>query len=389
MALEDERSITFYALKISQPIGDFYIGSMSAEDLFRISYFDVRGLRERDGISEYLGIQRVLNGKRVSEISRYVNTTDATFPTAVILSVDERTVEVAEVECRSGPTLYELKLRNVPNPEDGEEPILFRQIARVLDGQHRIAGLAEVGDRSFDINVALFIGLDIALQASVFSVVNLAQTKVNSSLVYDLFAYDKARSPEKTAHELAVALDGAPGSPLFEKIKRLGTATEGRFGETLSQATFVRSVVPYLSEDVLLDREIGKKSGKWPAPNYAQMQRMIFRTFFINNKDVDIAEILWRYFAAVEQRWPESWAWTGSRRMLNKTNGFQGLMRFLRPAYRSITAPGGKPSQAQFFDVLSRSHIEEAEFTTEVFRPGSSGASALYHRLCAETGLEG
>lgn len=387
--LEDSRQINFPALKITQPIGEFFIGSLSADDLFRIAYFDIRGLRPIDGIEQYLGFQRTLNEKRVEEIRRYVNTTDATFPSAVILAIDERCVEARELHCDDpdmiNTSLFVLKLKNIPEPEEGDDPVLFRQIARVLDGQHRIAGLEGLKDRKFDVNIALFIGLDLPTQASVFSIVNLAQTKVNPSLVYDLFSYDKARSPEKTAHELAVALDSAQKSPFYKRIKRLGTATEGRFGETLSQATFVRALLPYLSDDIMTDREIGKKGGRWPIPNNEQARRMIFRLPFVQDHDVDIGEVLWNYFAAIADRWPESWAWTGNGRILNRTTGLQGFMRFLGPAFRSIASPGGKPTKEQFQKIFLKVDIPEDQFTSDVFKPGSSGSSALYNRLLAET----
>jgi DGQHR domain-containing protein len=389
MEREDLRQVIFPAMRIKQPIGEFFVGAMRANDLFRIANFDVRGLREHDGFAQYLGIQRSLNEKRVEEIKRYVNTMEATFPTAVILAVDERCAEIRELKCEdpdmSRTSLCVLRLRNIPDPEDGDEPVLFRQVARVLDGQHRIASLSDLDGKDFDVNVALFIGLDISTQASVFSVVNLAQTKVNASLVYDLFAYDKARSPEKTGHELAVALDATPDSPFFERIKRLGVATQGRFGETLSQATFVRSLLPYLTSDVLIDREIGKKGGRWPKPNFPEARSMIFRLFFVEGRDLDIAEVLWNYFSAVEDRWPESWNWLGTGRILNKTTGFQALMRFLGPAYRAIVGPGGKPTKAQFMAIFEGSKLKDGDFTSEVFKPGSSGVSTLFNRLVEET----
>ncbi len=220
-----------------------------------------------------------------------------------------------------------------------------------------------------------------------FSVVNLAQTKVNTSLVYDLFAYDKARSPEKTAHELAVAMDSTAGSPFYKRIKRLGVATEGRFGETLSQATFVRALLPHLTDDVMLDRDIGRRSGNWPAADHAAMKKMIFRKFFVEGRDLDIAEVIWNYFEAVRDRWQESWDWTGNGRILNKTSGFEALMKFLKPAYKSITGPGGKPTKAQFSAVFERTSLTDGDFTTDTFKPGSSGSAALFHRLLADTGL--
>ncbi len=54
----------------------------------------------------------------------------------------------------------------------------------------------------------------MAQQANIFSTVNLSQTKVNRSLAYDLFALAASRSPQKTCHDIAVALDRGKNSPL-------------------------------------------------------------------------------------------------------------------------------------------------------------------------------
>lgn len=72
-------------MEVSQPIGTFYIGVMNSDDLLRISFADIRHL-DRD-LDNYLGIQRKLSKKRVGELQKYVNTIDATFPTAVILAI--------------------------------------------------------------------------------------------------------------------------------------------------------------------------------------------------------------------------------------------------------------------------------------------------------------
>jgi hypothetical protein len=52
-------------------------------------------------------------------------------------------------------------------------------------------------------------------------------------------------------------------SPFKNRIKRLGVATDGRFGETLSQATVVKGILPYISDDPLEDRDRGKRFGFW------------------------------------------------------------------------------------------------------------------------------
>jgi DGQHR domain-containing protein len=228
-------------MKITQPIGEFYVGAMKAKDLVEIAWFDIRQLDRRQGnVDSYLGIQRRLNEARVKELAQYVNTVDATFPTAVILAVDEVCASASPLDCSpaTGGNFYQLTLSNRPGEFDDSETVLFREIARVIDGQHRIAGLKDYTGEAdaFQINVAVFVGADIADQANIFSTVNLAQTKVNRSLVYDLFEYAQSRSPEKTCHDVAILLDREKGSPFSLRIKRLGTATEGRSAETLGQS---------------------------------------------------------------------------------------------------------------------------------------------------------
>ena len=211
---EDRRSIAFLCIKVSQPIGTFYIASINYRDLCAITLFDVRRIVSEREVETYLGIQRPLITRRVEEIKKYVNTVDATFPTAVIVAVDGKCANYNE-KTRS------MTLSNYVDVAKDEEPILFRQIARVLDGQHRLEGLNKgYKDSLFEINVAIFISIDIAEQANIFSTVNLAQTKVNKSLAYDLFALARSRSPQKSCHNIAVALDQNVKSPFYKKIKR-------------------------------------------------------------------------------------------------------------------------------------------------------------------------
>lgn len=68
--------------------------------------------------------------------------------------------------------------------------------------------------------------------------------------------------------------------------------------------------------------------------------------------------------------------------MLNKTNGYNALMRFLRELYHEINPEAlSVIKEEQFLQYLERLQIEQEIFTVENFRPGSSGASDLYRRL--------
>ena len=171
----------------------------------------------------------------------------------------------------------------------------------------------------------------------IFSKVNLAQTKVNKSLVYDLFALDRDRSPEKTAHEIAVNLNDMPESPFYEKIKRLGSATDGVLGETLSQATIVKGLLPLITKDALTDRDIGRRSGFWPDRGQQDFEKRIFYPAFRDDRDGEILANILNYFNAAKNRWPIAWEFAGRGAVLPKTNGFNALIRFLRDAYLFIT----------------------------------------------------
>jgi DGQHR domain-containing protein len=217
--------------------------------------------------------------------------------------------------------------------------------------------------------------------------VNLTQTKVNKSLVYDLFDLAKTRSPQKTCHNIAVALDQGKRSPFFQRIKRLGQATPGRKSETLTQATVVEGLIGYISKDVILDRDLYLK-GKLPGKATGKAEyELIFRNMFIEEHDLLILDVVWNYFTAVQERWPTAWAAAATGSIFSKTNGYRALMRLLRPIYLSLTNPGGVPSTQEFRTVLDRSVLEDAVFTVDNFPPGTSGEALMFNTLLNELNL--
>jgi DGQHR domain-containing protein len=296
--------------EIAQPVGTFYSCVLKAQLLLEICQFDFRQIKENNGIKEFMGIQRPLREDRVKEIRKYIATEDASFPTSIVISVDERCASFSgEGDDRR------LTLRPYSDPVDPEIQIPFRGLAKIIDGQHRLKAF-EGTPIDWDLPVNIFIGIDEGTQAMIFSKVNLAQTKVNKSIVYDLFSLDRDRSPEKTCHDIVVNLNGLPDSPFFERIKRLGSATEGVFGETLSQATVVRGILPYITNDPLTDRDIGRRIGVWPDRGATDFSKRIFYPFFKANEDAKILAVLMHFFGAVSEKWPVAWNHTGLGGML-------------------------------------------------------------------------
>lgn len=382
MIEEKTISIELPCIKITQPLGDFFIASINSKELCEITDFDVRRMIKERDIETYLGIQRPVNDKRVKEIGEYVNTLDACFPTSVILAIDG---SCASYDAEKG----KLTLSNYVEPERFEEKIHYRQIAKVLDGQHRIEGLKSYLQKSpFDINVSIFIDMDIENQAYIFSTVNLAQTKVNKSLVYDLYDLAKTRSPQKTCHNVAVGLDKHKDSPLFHRIKRLGVATQGRFNETITQATFVQSLMPYISSNPQKDRDVFLRKRLPELGKTIDLENLIFRQLFLQEKDLAIADIVWNYFDAIKQKWPDAWQLSTQGLMLNRTNGFKALMRFLKPAYLTCRMAEQIVTTEKFFELFEGISLKDADFNVEKFPPGTSGESTLFRELMTQSGLD-
>jgi DGQHR domain-containing protein len=367
-----------------QPIGEFFVGVIRVDELLRICKFDYRRMHYTGGYIDFLGIQRQLNESRVRDIAKYVNTIDASFPTSIVISIDEKCVSISETELTGFKIL---KISEYIDTESPELSISIDQAATIIDGQHRLKGLEEAGSFDFELTVSVFVGIDDATEASLFSIVNLAQTKVNKSLVYDLFALARSRSPEKTCHEIVVALDRLDDSPFHSRIKRLGVATEGRFGETLSQATIVKGLLPYISDDPLVDRDRGKRFGFWEPAMARDISKRIFYEFFRRGEDAKILANIINYFNAVKSRWPKAWENTGAGNIINRTNGFNGFIRFLRPAYLSITTTPEVVAQEIFRKIFERVNLRDDDFTSVRFIPGTGGSTKLYHTLMEESGV--
>jgi DGQHR domain-containing protein len=400
---EDPKSISFPCFEFEQPLGPLYVGVMNSRDLVNVTFFDIRKIAEDErALDTYLGIQRQLSDDRVKELQQFVNLKDASFPTGIILAV--------EMECASyDPATKTMTFSNYMDAENKEDRVFFRDIAKIIDGQHRIEGLkafkenkkdkapndSRAGEndqgeeqQKFELPVVIMLGMDIADQAYVFSTVNLAQTKVSPSLAYDLFAFAKSRSPQKTCHNIAVALDNLDNSPLHKRIKRLGVATQGRFNETLTQSTFIRALMPYLSENPVLDRDVVLRGMSLPLAKKDELQKLIFRNLFIEERDLEIFDIVRHYFEAIKERWPIAWTNLGQGNILNRTNGFRAFMRLLRPAYLFLTQPGSVPTKEQFLTIMRRIRLSDDQFTTVTFKPGSSGEALLFHTMLEQAELE-
>jgi DGQHR domain-containing protein len=367
--MADDGYIYFQCLEIRQPIGTLYVGSMNFNQVTHIAYADVRRIQDRD-VEKYIGIQRPLEDKRVRELRSYVRTVDSSFPTSVILAVKG---EDAEYDSQSG----------VMRITKGIE------VAKIIDGQHRIAGLLNYEGPPFQLNVTIFIDMDIEDQALLFATINLKQTKVNRSLAYDLFEFAASRSPQKTCHNIAKLLNGREGSPLRHRIKILGRATGKRL-ENLTQAAIVERLIKYISVNPMKDRDLIKRRDKlMRATAFDERDaRLVFRNMFLDNRDDDIALVLWNFLTAAAKRWPTAWNTKETGYILNRSTGFAALMRLLPDVYLDLGAVGSVPSVEAFGEYFGRVGLRDADFNKDVFIPGTGGETRLYSAFAVDMRLK-
>jgi len=367
--MADDEFIYFKCLEVQQPIGSFYLGSMPFNQVTYISYGDVRRIEERD-VERYIGIQRPLENTRVKELRGYVTNIDASFPTSVILAVEAKN---ALFDPQSGVMRLKKDI----------------EVAKIIDGQHRIAGLLNYRGPNFQLNVTIFVDMDIEDQAHLFATINLKQTKVNRSLAYDLFEFAKMRSPQKTCHTVAKVLDTKEGSPLYHRIKILGRAT-GRGLENITQAAVVERLIRYISPNPMKDRDdIRRQIPLTRAVRIQQTEKkLFFRNMFIDDHDDDILLVVWNFFAAVAGRWPNAWNTDLPGMILNKSTGFTALVRLMADIYLDIDKMGTVPSVETFRNYLDLSGATDDFFVKENFLPGTSGEAGLYKVLATELGLQ-
>lgn len=362
-------------IEVVQPVGTFYIASMDFRDVLSIAHADVRR-KDKGKLYEYMGIQREVKEGRRKEIASYCTTIDATFPTGIILSIDS-----LDENGEDNKNIYFNDNRLYIKKAE--------KVATILDGQHRLEGLQkainELENTPFQLNVVIFVDIEIDGQAQIFSVINKAQTKVNKSLVYDLYEFSKIRCPQKTAHDIACILNKKEESPFYKKIKILGKVDEANT-ETIAQATFVERVMKYISKDPMKDRDILNRKrffgkAKLTPANEIESRDMIFRNMFIEDADYKIVQIIYDFFCCVRDKWPSSWNENKDDNVLNKSTGIIALIRFLRDVY--VKALDEKiPFHDYCEKIFERIDIKDNAFSKSTYLPGTSGQQKLYKELC-------
>lgn len=354
-------------MELEQPIGKFYSGVINYKDLIRISFADTKNILVHE-LDRYLGIQRRISPNRVAELEKYINLPDSSFSTNIVLSISSE-------NALYNPKQKSLKIR------DG------REVARIIDGQHRIAGLEKCEHENFQLMITIFIDMDIENQALTYTTINLAQTQVNKALAHDLYEYAKLASPHKTAHTIARFLNSRENSPFEGRIKILGSAQESiKRKQTLTQKIVVEVLLELISGSIdlaNLDRDMIKSGERLKLDqNISGSASYFIRSLFIQRRDVDIARIIWNYFSAIKDRWPIAWKNFNPKNVLIRKTGFRAFIGIL-PKLLAEMDTDTIPFKENFSYALQGIPLVDKDFLKPIYQEENDGESSLMNAIGA------
>ncbi|MFT8355490.1 MAG: DGQHR domain-containing protein [Gluconobacter japonicus] len=226
--------ITVPFIEVNQHGKSFFLVNLPAAIVVEVSYAAVRGRDEEQG-----AVQRVLNTRRIASIRDFA-LSGGFFPNSIVMNW---------VRSESLSIDRDKKTLSI-TPHDYS--------AQLIDGQHRVAGLAAAMSSESDLNdidlpVAIYVGLTTKECADIFLAINTEQKPVHRSLVFDLYAIadDQIIDPAAArARDIANELS-EKSAPYYGMIKFPGEPPR-KGGVALS--TVVTTIKPLIEKNGVFDQ---------------------------------------------------------------------------------------------------------------------------------------
>lgn len=356
-------------IKINQNENIFFIGKIKVRDLANIATNKIRKSYDKRKLKGYFNeiddkitqeihqgkiwylkdlltdpnIQREQSKKRIKEIAEYLEKENTVFPNSIIINLSSVSPD------KESSDVIKVKRNYI---EFNESDV----VAMVIDGQHRLAGFNYVSNMmkkenlmdSFEVIVTIFIGLEVPQQAELFATINGKQKPVNKSILYDLSELTENEYTElMTTHLIVKWFNVDESSPWFAKIKMLGTG-EGN----ISQSAFIDGLLPLL-EDINLRKQSGK-----PVP--------IFRSLFLRQEEEEIIAILYNYFKAFKEVFPN--AWGDKKYILTKTTGLGAMLKLLPYFYYYLHSSNSEYKKEKYVNLIYK--IKGFDFSSKKYTGG-------------------
>ena len=373
------------AIKVVQPLGEFYISKIKAGDLLKISTSSVARY-DKDG--NLRGNQRPLNDKRLKAIANFIMSDEMSFPTSILIAAnidkDGRIIEDIghrwDVRQTSSPDIYNLII-----PDEVS--------SLVIDGQHRLNAFKYTDANCLDIELvcSIFVDLPNPYQAYLFATINGNQKRVDKSLALELFGFDvdnepqNTWSPEKLAVYITRRFNFTKESPLYQKIKLAPLFYEleemvNKDKWLLSTAAMVEGIMSLISSNPQKDRDLlaMKKNSIWSDKTRGVLPngKPVLRYLYLASKDDELYSVLEKYFLSVKTILWEN-ATNGS--VILKTIGISVLFDILK---NILEVDGIQESYDSYIN-----KIRDVNYSSHYFALSGGGKTKLRRILKFKLGL--
>ncbi|MEZ8776656.1 DGQHR domain-containing protein [Vibrio splendidus] len=365
-----EFPIKLPAIKVDQPLGEFYVVSLSARELLKVCYTIKAEILQDDEepssgylgaiVNRLVGNQRVRTSKRLNEIKRYTETVDASFPNSIILGAnyDQDGNLVTNINDRW--TVEELGngFYNLVIPTG-------KQLASIIDGQHRVFGFENSDAKDMSLLCSVFIDLPLPYHARIFTNINMNQKRVDKNLAYNLFQFDMDEgeptcwTPETLAVYFARVLAEDSNSPLKGMVK-LGLANT-KTDSSISMASLIDGILSLITSNPKNDRELMHTTSIKDGRNRKIIQSVKtnapLRELFIENKDKTLFNIISSFFESLSSN---LWEYD----IFKKTLGIHACFDFLKFVCKENAS--SQILDKVFFDELLK-QAQNVDFDNEFF----------------------
>lgn len=385
---------TLYAIKVSQPLCDFYITSMTASDLIKLSFSEQ--LQYHDDQGKLQGSQRKIDSKRLSEIGRFIDSVEMSFPSSIIIAanynedgqlVDDENIRW-DIE-QLGENLFKIII-----PTDAK-------LAAVIDGQHRLQGF---GNRyltnnerlNVELPVSIFFDLSNPYQAFLFATINGNQKKVDKSLALEQFGFNvedepqHSWTPEKLAVYFARKLNFKE-SPIKGHIKiapKISTQLHKQIFNSeaewsVSTATVVDGILNLITNNAKRDRVEMAQENIWGKRSRSMVDKFKsdkspLREEYINKQDNFIFEAVYNFLQATKKT---VWKVYDPKSYIFKTVGIQALFDLLK----RILEKNKTTNEDEFIKYLDQSN--KYNFSSSSIQASGIGRKDIRNALLLSSGL--
>lgn len=400
--------ITVPALRISQPMGEFFAVSLSAELLLEVCFSD-RMKAEKTLIGYQLsGTQRDKKDNRLQQIAEYIDREDSAFPNAIILAANFHTsgftvdeyLELNENDDSSPET--KAKLANarwvITETKDNSGNAHYyvtipsnEKLAAIIDGQHRLFGFTSNYLKNEDrlkmqLLCSIYLDLPKAYQADLFATINSTQKPVDKSLTYELYGYNisEEKSENWTPDKLAVfftrKLATLNESPLKGKIKIApktdealsAILEEGKW--SISTAVVVEGIMKLFSSNPTRDSNylLSHRNSKREILKYSQRRdNSILRNYYLTGNDSFIYTIVLNYLNSCEIIF---WKNAVNNSFIIKTVGVQAIFDILR---KILPEALSVKNISQDFFIRKLEPAKTLTFTEDKFKNASGSGRSI------------